>query len=211
MTCIVGLVEDGITYIAGDSAGSNSYVMRPRADRKVFRKGSFLFGCAGSFRMAQLLKYNLDIPVRNGATPPDRYIHTAFLDAIRVTMWQGGHSQQVLGEELIAGAVIFSYQGGLYSLEPDYQIAELSVPFMAIGCGAQVALGSLHSTDGMKPTERVRMALEASEQYTQGVRRPFILLSDLPDAPPEGVELQASSQVYPIDAFLNVLAMQLKL
>ena len=37
MTCIVGLVHEGVTYIGGDSLGSNGYSKTVRKDKKVFK------------------------------------------------------------------------------------------------------------------------------------------------------------------------------
>ncbi len=45
--------------------------------------------------------------------------------------------------------------------------------FMAIGSGAQIALGSLYSTIELPPQERVLKALEAAEHLCVSVRRPF--------------------------------------
>ena len=42
MTCIVGLVHEGVVYIGGDSAGVGGMSLTVRADEKVFRNGEFL-------------------------------------------------------------------------------------------------------------------------------------------------------------------------
>lgn len=51
MTCIVGLEHNGRVYIGADSAGVSGWDLTVRADKKVFRNGSFLFGFTDSFRM----------------------------------------------------------------------------------------------------------------------------------------------------------------
>ena len=62
MTCIVGLVHEGVVYIGGDSAGVAGLSLTVRADEKVFQNGEFLMGFTTSFRMGQLLRYSLKPP-----------------------------------------------------------------------------------------------------------------------------------------------------
>ena len=68
MTCIVGLVHEGVVYIGGDSAGVAGLSLVVRAD-EMFRNGDFLMGFTTSFRMGQLLRYKLYPPRRH---PDDR-------------------------------------------------------------------------------------------------------------------------------------------
>ena len=44
MTCIVGLVHEGVVYIGGDSAGVAGLSLTVRADEKVFRNSDFFDG-----------------------------------------------------------------------------------------------------------------------------------------------------------------------
>ena len=62
MTCIVGLVHNGIVYIGGDSAAITiDGVQFLRSDPKVFIKEDFLIGFTSSYRMGQLIRFNLKI------------------------------------------------------------------------------------------------------------------------------------------------------
>ncbi len=64
MTCVVGLVTPpGEVWMGGDSAATNSASQQVIcADPKVFVRGAYVFGCATSFRMIQLLRYTLRLP-----------------------------------------------------------------------------------------------------------------------------------------------------
>lgn len=172
--------------------------MTIRADRKVFRRDDFLFGFAGSFRMGQVLKYSFKIPQQSLPVTTDKYLHTSFIDGLRGAFISAGFTQSSLGQEFADGMILFGYRNKLYCVEPDFQIAESVDNFMSIGCGSQSALGSLYSSRLTDPTERVRQALETSERYSSGVRRPFYLLSDPGITPGEGIELEASGQIAPI-------------
>jgi ATP-dependent protease HslVU (ClpYQ) peptidase subunit len=70
------------------------------------------------------------------------------------------------------------YNGNLYCVESDFQVAEHLDDFNACGCGENYALGSLHSTakTTMTPAERVYEALSVAEYFSAGVRKPFNVL-----------------------------------
>jgi ATP-dependent protease HslVU (ClpYQ) peptidase subunit len=180
MTCIVGLLDDGDIYIGGDSAGVGGYALHVRADQKVFRNGPFLMGFTTSFRMGQLLRYKL--------TPPEhpyiagtgkrmdtyKYMVTHFVDAVRQCLKDGGYASKDKEVEE-GGTFLVGYDGRLFEIESDYQVAEQAVEFHAVGCGDQIALGSLYSSRGRPPKERVVMALEAAERFSPYVRGPFVI------------------------------------
>ncbi|HRH83558.1 MAG TPA: hypothetical protein PK210_04910 [Bacteroidia bacterium] len=62
MTCIVGLVDQEKVIIGGDSAATVGTSISLWSDPKVFKIGDFIFGCEGSFRMIQLMKYKFIPP-----------------------------------------------------------------------------------------------------------------------------------------------------
>ena len=62
MTCIVGIVDKNRVVIGSDSLASTDDYGRERLDKKVFAQGDYIFGVCGSYRAAQILKYNVDYP-----------------------------------------------------------------------------------------------------------------------------------------------------
>ena len=68
---------------------------------------------------------------------------------------------------------LFGYKGKLYGIEGDYQIAKSKDKFDAVGSGADIAIGSLHSTTSMGTQKRIMLALEASALNNAAVRPPF--------------------------------------
>ncbi len=209
MSCVVGITDGEQVWLGADSAGVAGYQLRVRRDRKIFRRDGFLFGFAGSFRMGQLLKYNLELPARPSDTDIETYLHTDLIDAIRIAFFQGGFTQSAMGQELADGFFLMGYDGKLYCVQCDFQIEETDDSFMAIGCGSEAALGSLYTTQERDPEERIRLALEAAERFSAGVRRPFYLLDNTtPEA--DGIELAASGVVYPIQAALQTLILQVQ-
>lgn len=172
MTCIVGLVHDGDVYLGGDSAGVAGLDVTVRADRKVVRNGDFLFGFTTSFRMGQLLGFRLSPPARAPEADIFRFMVVDFIDAVRGCLKDGGYAQRVNDIES-GGNFLVAYEGRLFQICSDYQVGEVPHGFDAVGCGANFALGSLASTEGMDPYARVLKALEVAEEFSGGVRAPF--------------------------------------
>ena len=62
MTCIAAAIDEKEMVVGGDSAGVGGWGLDLRADPKVFRNGPLVIGGAGSFRMLQLLQFELSVP-----------------------------------------------------------------------------------------------------------------------------------------------------
>ena len=172
MTCIVGLLENGNIYMGGDSAGVGGYSLSTRKDEKVFINGEFIFGFTTSFRMGQLLRYSLDPLERYPKIDVYKFMVNDFINAVRKCLKDGGYAQKDKEEEL-GGTFLVGYQGRLFEIEDDYQVAEVFENYASCGCGFDLALGSLFSTEGQEPEKRVRMALEAAAKFSAGVSPPF--------------------------------------
>lgn len=172
MTCIVGLLDKGNVYIGGDSAGVAGWNMQIRADEKVFRNGDFIFGFTSSFRMGQLLRYSFTPPKHDKDIETYKYMVSVFVEAIRSCLKQGGYAVINNNEEL-GGTFLVGYNGRIFGVDSDFQVSEQTCGYDAVGCGGAIAIGSIYSTSGMPPEERVLQALKASEQFNAGVRGPF--------------------------------------
>ena len=94
MTCIVGLVHEGVVYIGGDSAGVGGMSLTVRADEKVFQNGEFLMGFTTSFRMGQLLRYSLKPPRRHPDDDIHQYMVVDFINAVRECLKSGGYASK---------------------------------------------------------------------------------------------------------------------
>lgn len=181
MTCIVAIVEpNGAIHMGADSAASNSnHEIRTRKDPKIYKVGEFLFGFTGSFRMGQILGYKFSAPEHRPDYSIEKYMHTSFIDHVRELFHNNGYAKTDSGRES-GGFFLVGYRGRLFGVESDYQIEELTVPYMAIGSGSEVALGSLFSTTDIKcPLKRLELALKAAEAFNYSVRSPFIYASSL--------------------------------
>jgi ATP-dependent protease HslVU (ClpYQ) peptidase subunit len=179
MTCIIGVVHEDKVYMGGDSAGVGGYSLTLRADEKVFQNGPFLMGFTTSFRMGQLLRYSLSVPDHpcdSKGKPMDtyQYMVTIFINAVRQCLKDGGYATSEKGQEW-GGTFLVGYRGRLFMIQDNYQVAESIDNFQSVGCGEEIARGALCVTPDLPPEKRIRMALEAAERYSAGVRGPFVI------------------------------------
>lgn len=170
MTCIVGLCQDNHVYVGGDSAGVANWSITVRADTKVFKNGLFILGFTDSFRMGQLLRYSLISPPITGDIYA--YMVTVWIDAVRKCLKDGGYAQKK-DECESGGQFLVGIHGKLFKIDSDYQVGESTIPYTAIGCGADLALGAMAVTAHLPPIERLTKALQTAEQHSAGVRGPF--------------------------------------
>lgn len=175
MTCIVGLEHEGKVYIGGDSLGVSGYNIRERLDEKVFKNGKFIMGFTSSFRMGQLLRYELEPPKLKKGQDVMQFMVKDFVGAVRDCLKVGGYSTISSNEES-AGTFLVGFQGCLFCVENDYQVARLSDGEYSVGCGEQYAMGSLYSTSGVGPVRRITEALNAASKYSGGVGGKYTIL-----------------------------------
>jgi ATP-dependent protease HslVU (ClpYQ) peptidase subunit len=176
VTAIVGLVHERAVHLGGDSAGVAGWSLTVRADSKVFTNGPYVMGFTTSFRMGQLLRYALQAPYPEGDL--ERFMATTFIDAVRRCLKDGGWAKKD-SEREEGGDFLVGVHGRLFCVESDYQVGEAADGYAAIGCGEELALGALYATarSRMSPKKRLRLALEAAERFSAGVRGPFAYVS----------------------------------
>ncbi len=176
MTCIVGFVHNGTVCMGGDSAGVAGYDLRIRKDEKVFVKGEFIFGYTTSFRMGQLIRFKFNPPEQPSKMDAFEYMCTLFVDELRKCLKEGGFAE-VSNNKETGGFMLVGYRGKLYRIESDFQVAIPAEDYDAVGCGANFALGALKILYYMAlpVPEMIRKALEVAEEFSAGVRRPFVI------------------------------------
>lgn len=179
MTCIVALKKDGKVYMGADSAGVGGLSIRTRKDPKVHKVGEFIFGFTSSFRMGQLLGYAFNPPTLKEGQSIDSYMVTDFIDAIRNCFKDGGVVKTESGVEE-CGVFLVGFRGRIFRIDSDFQVGESLLDYESVGCGEDIAMGSLY-TSGIKgdysPEDRINLALQAAQEFSAGVRAPFIVES----------------------------------
>lgn len=181
MTCIVGYVDDDKNiWMGGDSAGTNGrFQQRIRTDEKVFIKDNMIFGFTTSFRMGQLLRYALTIPEHSRKKDTMTYMCTDFIESVRSMLKEKGFNSKEKDVDL-GGTFLVGYQGNLFEIADDYQVAHPSQNFEACGCGGDLAVSAMYTMISLKldlsPEKMIRRALKAAYKFSAGVKPPFKIL-----------------------------------
>jgi len=172
MTCIIGYKDQsGCVHIGGDSAASGDSDLDVRKESKVFKNGPMIFGYSGSFRMGQLLRYSLKVPVQKNKTAVLRYLCTTFVNAVRKCFKENKYVPDAKED----WAFIIGYKGHLYQIYDDFHVAEIRTPYDACGSGRTYALGAMHilHKQKLKPKTKIKRALKTAESYVMTVKGPF--------------------------------------
>lgn len=164
--------------MGGDSALTDDMFMQfTRVEPKVFTIGDMIIGYAGSARLGNVLRYSFVPPPR---TRQDKdimkYMVTKFVDSLRQITREKGlmHKEEI---EEISGHILVGVDGRIFAIYEDWQVAEPREPYLAIGSGTDLALGSLFSTENSPPKIRITQALAAAARYNAAVRPPFVIES----------------------------------
>lgn len=175
MTCIVGLVDGGVVHMGADSAGVGGWGLTPRVDPKVFRTGPYVIGFTTSYRMGQILRYHVDLPVPRPGVDLMRHMVVDFVGAVRDGFNAQGFAKHDSKQEQ-GGQFLVGIHGRLFLIDSDYQVGESSAGFDTVGCGHAYALGAMGVTRG-DPRRRVLRALRVAERFSAGVRGPFAYIN----------------------------------
>lgn len=173
MTCIVAIKKNGVVYMGADSAGVVGLSLLIRKDPKIYVVEDLIMGFTSSFRMGQLLGYQFKKPEHPAGILDHVYIATFFIEAVRKLFKDFGYSTIDNNSES-GGHFLIGYRGEIYQVESDFQVGQVYEDFYAIGCGGELAMGSLYSTKKSTPIKRLEMALMAAQAFSTGVRAPFI-------------------------------------
>lgn len=184
MTCVVAMVKDGHLFMGADSAGVSDYSIRYRKDPKVFINGEMLFGFTSSFRFGQILQYEFNPPKHHADVPIEQYMVSGAVPAMREALRNHGYTR-VNNNEETGGQCLIGYRGRLFMIASDFQVCETDDCFNAIGCGQDLAMGSMLSTLKLVPNlpanSHIELALEAAARYSAGVTAPFVFLNTSSD------------------------------
>lgn len=177
MTCIVGYIQKGKTFIGADSAGVSGLNVTIRKDPKVFKIGDFVIGCTSSFRMIQLIRFSFLPPKKHDDIDSFQYMCTSFINELRKCFKEGGFAAKDKEVES-GGTFLVGFKGRLFMIGSDYQIAESEEGYDAVGCGDCYALGALDMVDKkMSAPEIINKVLAVAAYRSGGVRPPFIIES----------------------------------
>lgn len=171
MTCIIAIEHDNKVYMGADSSSNSNWDQQVTSLSKVFITGNFIIGYTSSFRMGQLLEYNLDVPEQKKEEDL-RYLVTQFVPAVRECLKLGGFTRIEWNQES-GGSFIVGYKGKAYKVFSDFQINRMAAGYAAVGTGEQYALGALATMKIANPEASIKKALEVAGQFCSAVCGPY--------------------------------------
>lgn len=188
MTCIVGIRHDGGVLLAGDSVGCDGGGgAQMRRDPKVFALNRHVaIGYTSSYRMGQLLRFNLELPAIVDAvgdpvtTDAFEWAVKSFVPAARSALKEGGYGTTKDGAD-VGGFFLLAVRDRLFEIQSDYQVAEPAPHYVATGSGERYALGAMHALHGpssplvnsKRARELAAKALDAAVFHNAYVRPPY--------------------------------------
>jgi len=174
MTVIAAIRTPTSILMGGDSAQNTNGSIALVAAPKVFINGDYLFGVAGSPRLAEIVQHAFIPPCKTEGTTWGQFLVRSFLPKLKTAL--GPDASLMEKSSILVGT-----KGvGIFSVNHNWFVAQSQEPYAAIGSGGSFALGSFHSTRG-DPHRRLRKALNAAAHLNAYVRPPFTIL-ELPEA-----------------------------
>lgn len=163
-------------FMLSDSCASDAINHSVVKNLKVFNpagRRDVLIGCAGTFRLPNLLKYVPNIfPGEDELATEDidmSYLISEFSPVIKILT--DDFEDDDLWEMLIA------VNGKIYRMQMDMSIIEPADDCEAIGCGGSVALGAFKVLNELEPNmpieDRMKHALRVACDTVQGCAPPF--------------------------------------
>ncbi len=179
MTCIVGIVSKKKSIIGADSQGSAGDGCYTLKTSKVFKLGRYMIGVCGRLRTLSILMGATDPPKPcHGQKVDYAYMVKEFVPWLQGVMRKASfaHKEHEV-EEMTESWLLVVVDGYIYSVACDYAVVERDMDYWAEGSGQKYALGSLYATSHIKSMgERAGEALRAADEFSAGVRGPFVYL-----------------------------------
>ncbi len=175
MTVIAALRQGNQLVLGGDRAASDSSSKFILSRPKVWATGKYLMGYCGTLEGEHM--HSKFVPPAPTASI-DSFMQSDFLSALDVfyDKWKIYKDQSDDDRGMSMLICVGDY---IYEHEPAFMtMTRYESDFLAIGTGAQYAMGSLYSTDGMtSPKARIKLAIESACEYSLTCSLPLDIVS----------------------------------
>ena len=171
--------ENKCAWIAADSCASDAINQSVVKNAKVFHpvgRKDILIGCAGTFRLPNLLQY---VP---GIFPPENELSTDDIDMSYLinefTRVMSALTEDIQDDD--AWELLIAVGDRIYRMQMDLSIIEPADNCDGIGIGGSVALGAFKVLNELEPempvVARMKHALKVACSSCQGCAPPFTVL-----------------------------------
>ena len=184
MSVVVAIKENGKVYIGADSqvtkGGTRTTLKNPNNYKvwKVIGADNCLMAQVGMFRDSNVIRLmdNLvtDYNIYRNHIDYEFVVKKIVPDIIE-ELARYGMIKNPKEVDMLDSSFIFAFRDQLYVIGMDKSVIEVD-DYCAIGSGADQAIGSLLSTEGGKPKERIVKAIKSSAASDIYVDYPIILV-----------------------------------
>ena len=173
MTCIAVVRHEDKIYMAGDRGASDDGTILSLDAPKVWKIGPYLIGYAGAMD-GERIRYNFKPSVPN-IRDTDKFMQTKFIKELREfynEFWVDTSKEGDLG-------LIIAIRGQIYEHSSvDMSLSKYTLPYLAMGSGAEYAYGVLYATDKQKNARsRVLQAVNAAIKFNPSCMGPVDVVS----------------------------------
>ena len=173
MTCIAVVKHEDKIYMAGDRGASDDGTILSLDAPKVWKIGPYLIGYAGAMD-GERIRYNFK-PTPPNIKDTDKFMQTKFVKELREfynEFWVDTSKDGDLG-------LIIAVRGNIYEhSSADMSLSKYTLPYLAMGSGAEYAYGVLYATDKQKNARnRVMQAVSAAIKFNPSCMGPVDVIS----------------------------------
>lgn len=178
MTCIAAIIEGDVIHMAADSITISGSDKDIRADEKIIKKGQYIIGMTGSFRMDDIIRYYVELPeIAKKENDVRRHMVLKVVPAIKKALLDHGAMKTESGiEKSEPGAILIGYKGRLFTIYSDFQVEELNSRYSACGSGEDYAKGAIYaciaSLERLSPKRILTTAIKAAANHCSSVSLP---------------------------------------
>ncbi len=162
MTLIIGIDKkiNGkiVQVMAGDFTSSNKFTKVLKYTPKVFKRKEYAFGCSGSIRMNQLLRYS-DFPEEGAKWSTPQTLHNSFIPWVRQVLKDGGLSEINNSVEEFNGYFLFYNGKYIQIVHRNFSTLRHKNGIYAVGSGEYHAKAIMESYFHMVKDKKVEFDL----------------------------------------------------
>ena len=183
MSVVVAIKENGKVYIGADSQvtrGGTRTTLKNENNYKVWRvigAPNCLMAQVGNLRDANVVRLMPDLVteynIYRNHISFDFVVKKVVPDIVE-ELTNYGYLKEGKNADFLESSFLFAYKDQLYMINTDRAVIEVE-DYVAIGSGADQAIGSLLSTEGQNPRERIVKAIKSSAASDIYVDYPIIL------------------------------------
>ena len=178
MTCIVAVLDGRCVVMGSDSAASEGDLLTIRSNSSkswIFEHSneSIICGFCGNFGEGQFIRHAFKWPARKHGQSWEQWLVKDVQPALQKALKVRFEDRKDV--DIDWALLIGVKPGRIFALSRCGDVEESSLPFAAIGSGANAALGCLFALrDTAYPSwEKAELALRAAQQFHLSVRGPF--------------------------------------